>query len=294
MNISEKDEYAHTPSTHPLWRESHYFNFYDGKQDVGGFTTIAVMPNKGSFEAGMVIVKDGKLVYAHPLEGTLEGKWDGLCFGKLSYTPIKPLKSWKIEFEDEDVKIDLTFKGINPVFDYGDDLGFLTRVVGTRHYEHSGSVEGTLSLGNESIYFSGFGERDHSWGIRDWHGCRRWTWFTAQFGQDLAFNCWYAVVEDKEVLRGSVYDGEKNFPVKDIGIQTVFEEDGKTQKSMSFELTDSIGRTFKIDAKALIVIPVLRVSPGRTSLLNEAFSEFRCDTKRGFGVTEYLWTERCL
>lgn len=294
MNLTEKDEYAHTPSTHPLWRESHYFNFYDGKQNVGGFTTIAVLPNKGLVEAGIAIVRDKKLIYAHPFEGTLKRRWNKLCFDGMKFEPIKPLKIWKIEFEDEDVGIELTFKGINPVFDYGKTLGMLTRVIGTRHYEHSGSVEGTIIIGDEYIPFSGLGERDHSWGIRDWHGCRRWTWFSVQFDSNLAFNCWYVVIGDKEFLRGYVYDGEKNSPIKNIDIQTVFEDDGKTQKTMRFELNDSKGRTFPIDAKALIVVPVLRVFEGKTSLLNEAFSEFKHHSKRGYGITEYLWTERCL
>ena len=83
-------------------------------------------------------------------------------------------------------------------------------------------------------------------------------------------------------------------PIKDIDIQTLFEEDGKTQKSMRLVLTDLMDRTFFIDAKTLVVIPVLKVSPGHTTLLNEAFSEFKYDAKRGYGVTEYLWTERCL
>ena len=294
MSVTERDEYAHLPSAHPLWRESHYFNFYDCKQHIGGFTTIAVMPNQSSVEAGLVIVRDNRLIYAHPFERALDGKWDELCFGGLLYSPIEPMKTWKIEFEDKEVRMDLTYKSINPAFDYGEDLGVLKELVGTRHYEHSGNIEGTIAMGNELIQFSGFGERDHSWGIRDWHGCKRWVWFSVQFGMNLAFNSWYAVVEDKEYFRGYVYDGKKNLPLNNIDIQTVFEEDGKTQKSMRFELTDSIKRTFSIEAKALIVIPVLKVSPCHTTLLNEAISEFSYDSKTGFGVTEYLWTERCL
>lgn len=294
MNISKRDEYAHTPAAHSLWRESHYFNFYDHKQNIGGFTTIAVMPNKGQVEAGLVIVKDNMLIYAYPFEGTLEGKWDELCFGGISYEPIRPLDTWKIKLEDEGNKMDLTFKRINPVYDYGNDLGVLTTLVGTRHYEHSGTVNGTMTLEGHRISFSGFGERDHSWGVRNWHGCKRWVWFSVQFERELAFNGWYAVVEGKEFVRGFVYDGEKNLSIKDIQIHTEYEDDKKIQKSMRFVLTDSTKRTFSMDAEALIAIPIMRVSQGHTTLLNEAFSRFRYDNKTGFGITEYLWTEKCL
>ena len=294
MNIRKKDEFAHTPSDHPLWRESHYFNFYDKKQDVGGFTAIGVMPNKGMVEAGMVIVRDNKLIYAYPFEGTLEGGWDDLCFGGLSYKPIKPMSSWNIALEDEDVKIDLTFKKMNPIFDYGEGSEVLTKYIGTRHYEHSGKVKGTIAIGDEVINFSGFGERDHSWGIRDWHGCESWVWFSAQFGRELAFNGWYGVVKGKKYIRGYVFDGKDNYSIDDIEIQTNFEEDKKTQKSMRFELTDSEKRTYSVDAEALIVIPILKVSEGYSTLINEALSRFTFESKIGFGVTEYLWTERCL
>ncbi|UCF07809.1 MAG: hypothetical protein JSW28_09240 [Thermoplasmata archaeon] len=294
MSISEKDEYAHTPSSHPLWRESHYFNFYDPNQNIGGFTTIAVMPNKGLVETGMVLVRDNMLIYANPYEGALKGRWDDLNFGGLSYEVIKPMDIWKIRLEDEELELELTFKSINPAFDYGDDLGELEELVGTRHYEHSGTVRGTINLGDQRINFSGLGERDHSWGIRNWHGCRRWVWLSVQFGQNLALNCWYADVSGRKHVRGFVYNGKENSSVSSIDIRNEFEDDGKTQKEMSFKITDSRNRIFSIEAEALIVIPVLKVSPNLTTLINEGFTRFRCGDKTGFGITEYLWTDRCL
>ena len=59
-------------------------------------------------------------------------------------------------------------------------------------------------------------------------------------------------------------------------------------------MTDSEKRTYTIDAEVLIVIPILKVSEGYSTLINEALSRFMFESKIGSGVTEYLWTEKCL
>ena len=110
----------------------------------------------------------------------------------------------------------------------------------------------------------------------------------------LRQNGWHTEVENRKIVRGFVYDGKVNSPVIGIEIKTQFEDDEKTQKFMRFELTDSKDRRFTIDAEALTVIPVLKVSPGFTTLLNEAFSKFKYNSQIGYGITEYLWTEKCL
>ena len=58
--------------------------------------------------------------------------------------------------------IDLEWEAKGPVFDYP----MVTR------YEQSCLVTGEILIGNEAISFDGWGQRDHSWGVRDWWGDR--------------------------------------------------------------------------------------------------------------------------
>jgi hypothetical protein len=42
-------------------------------------------------------------------------------------------------------------------------------------------VHGTIDVGQERIELDGFGQRDHSWGVRDWWGME-WVWSALHLG----------------------------------------------------------------------------------------------------------------
>jgi len=54
-------------------------------------------------------------------------------------------------------------------------------------YEVPASVDGTIRLGDEHIRFSGYGERDHSWGERDWWNLS-WLWTAGRLHDGTAFH----------------------------------------------------------------------------------------------------------
>jgi hypothetical protein len=113
-------------------------------------------------------------------------------------------KRWRMEFdgtmprmvggEPVPVKVgfDLQFESLNPMFDYResvDEVGeAMSKDVAAEHLEQFGRATGTLTVGEESFGISGLGERDHSWGVRDWNAPKMWIWLTAQFSGSLAFN----------------------------------------------------------------------------------------------------------
>jgi hypothetical protein len=54
-------------------------------------------------------------------------------------------------------------------------------------YEIPCQVSGTIRLGNETLSVSGWGERDHSWGERDWWQIS-WLWSSGRLGDGTAFH----------------------------------------------------------------------------------------------------------
>jgi hypothetical protein len=50
---------------------------------------------------------------------------------------------------------------------------------GITRYEAPCIVHGEILVGDDKIDFDGFGQRDHSWGVRDWWAFP-WCWFSAR------------------------------------------------------------------------------------------------------------------
>ena len=55
------------------------------------------------------------------------------------------------------------------------DRGGLYPWIGTTRYEVSCNVHGEILVGDETIQLDGIGQRDHSWGVRDWWNLG-WVW----------------------------------------------------------------------------------------------------------------------
>jgi predicted secreted hydrolase len=74
------------------------------------------------------------------------------------------------------------------LFDQRPDVLQDALVAHAQHYEQAGRISGTIRIDNEMFNFSGHGQRDHSWGVRDTRVPTHWRWFSCQFGEDLCLN----------------------------------------------------------------------------------------------------------
>jgi hypothetical protein len=72
---------------------------------------------------------------------------------------------------------DLEWESIGPAYDY----------TGVTRYEVSCNVHGEILVGDERIAFDGPGQRDHSWGHRDWW-TYPWCWLAGRLGDGTAFH----------------------------------------------------------------------------------------------------------
>src|SRR6185436_18269186 len=94
-----------------------------------------------------------------------------------TWEPVDPLRSFRITTEGTgvaladpadafhgeqgsaiDVRLDLTWEGVAPCFPYA----------ATTRFEQSAWVSGEVVIGDERIEVRCPGQRDHSWGVRDW------------------------------------------------------------------------------------------------------------------------------
>ncbi len=201
--------------------------------------------------------------------------------------------------------LDLSFSGWSPCHDFKEtNLRFFAerfvsrgsklkdlravRKVASEHYEQVGDMVGTIALDGRTLAIRGSGHRDHSWGERDWKAPERWTWLTAQFGRDFAFNLSRVVIRSLDIFNGYVSRQGRNYALRRAHLETEFETDGTTQKRLRVRLQDASGWEADLEAEALTVVPLTLSEGEHQTRVNEAFASYRWAGREGLGIAEYL------
>ncbi|OZG27410.1 phosphotransferase [Williamsia sp. 1138] len=181
------DEFAHTPGDEQLWNESWYFDVADAEAGVGAYVRIGVTPNqKSSWYTAMicgpgrptVAVLDFDLPTPQDLSLSTENLQATHRFDEPLTTASVTLRGRGEAFDDPaailrgehgravEVRMDLQFTSAGDAYRY--------RV--TPRYEIPCLVTGTIAVDGEVISLQEVpGQRDHSWGVRDWWGMD-WVW----------------------------------------------------------------------------------------------------------------------
>ncbi|MFX1450000.1 MAG: hypothetical protein ACFFCM_04095 [Promethearchaeota archaeon] len=304
VDISEEDEYKHDfgefPENH---NESWYFNFIDRKNNVFLFTRWSMeMFDKKSTIMAMLIVDGYPNAYlVQPKIETMPDNWE--YDKKLQYYCIKPMKQWKVKYEDKKFKLDMTFDARFPVFNYlshEDPLESLEKygvdllkVAAQQHYEQGMKAKGTLLIKKtgETRNIDCLGHRDHSWGTRDWVTIDRWNWISAQF-EDKTINIARVEVLGKVIQTGFISTKDRNLHIKNVEVTTKTKEDGKTPVSSTFELTDETGNKTTLVSNTIKSIHLPLPSPKGLTEVFEQIVTFKYEGKEGDGISEYLISTR--
>lgn len=187
--VDPADEGRHPSEPGQLWNESWYFDFTTEDGSLGGYVRLGLYPALGVswFWACLVgedrplvavLDHDAPLPKAPGLELRGEGLWTSLnC--------ETPLDHWSIGLEAFGVALD------DPAEVYGGGRGERTALGldlewetvggtyaypgGVTRYEVPCRVHGDILVGPETLTIDGWGERDHSWGTRDWWAFP-WCW----------------------------------------------------------------------------------------------------------------------
>ncbi|HEX2401148.1 MAG TPA: phosphotransferase [Mycobacterium sp.] len=172
------DERAHDPTDEPLWNESWYFDFADRGQGVGGWIRLGLMPNeKTAWIIALLCGPDMPTVAAVDFHDT------GAI--ELSLEATEPLQTYTVSvrgtgqaYDDPaallrsdsgrpvELTMDLVWTTAGTPYQY--------RI--TPRYEIPCTVSGTITVDGREIPLRAVaGQRDHSWGVRDWWAMD-WVW----------------------------------------------------------------------------------------------------------------------
>jgi hypothetical protein len=293
----------HLAGEHKEWNESFYFNVYDLESNVCMFMRIGLKPNMDERSAFcFIMMPDGSMVGIKATTALCDG---ALEVNGLRFTMIDDEMRWRLSFDGtmytEDhggprpvrVHFNLEFEARNEVFDYRECVDGegerLSQQVASEHLEQFGRMFGSLQVGPDRYAINGLGERDHSWGVRDWNAPKKWVWLTAQFSDRAAFNLTKLYVEGGEVTAGFIHLDGRNIPLVKADIRTVLNPDGGPH-SLGLSLLDREGGRHEITAKVLrgVQMPHPSRDGKMLTVMHETLAEYHWNALTGYGIAEYL------
>jgi hypothetical protein len=170
---------VHQPGTDRLWGESWYFDYASVDGSVGGFVRVGDYPNLGRRWFWAYVIDGSRAVGCaldHPLTGSRDAPWQTTDPSlRLLVEPASDC--WHITAEGDGFGMDLTWREQAPGYVYAR---------GSR-LEQPGWAVGDVSVDGKPFPLDGPGQRDHSWGVRDWWRLG-WTWCAGWLSDGTRFH----------------------------------------------------------------------------------------------------------
>jgi hypothetical protein len=295
--LAVADEQLHAPGPELLWNESYYFDFAAPDGSVGGYVRLGLYPNWNRAWYWACVVRPGEPAVqvadngaGLPLAGRTEMRADSFTASQVISEPLRSAR----------VRLDATAAAIlEPAAAYSDDgatagpvplildlewttVGGVYPYKDLPRYEIPCRVSGTVRLAGEELAISGWGERDHSWGERDWWQVS-WLWSSGRLSDGTAFHGMQANIGFPIPWPSfRVTPGGELSHLNGFAAETVFGRDDFPEQSR-LQLAGE-----PMLAVPLRFAPVAMTSPdGRVSHFPRAMCRFTADD----GRTGYGWTE---
>jgi len=295
-----RDEGRHDPSADELWNESWYFDVAAPDGSWGMYARLGLYPNLKVAWYWAVVVRAGEpmlLVRDHELElprrGSLEVRGSGLW---ADTSCLEPHERWQLSFEGNAVALD------EPGDAYGDERGHRVPVAfemeweaaapvydypGVSRYEQSCAVHGEVLIGSSETRLvldtPVAGQRDHSWGVRDWWSFP-WVWTAGALDDGTRFHASRPEIDNVKYEPSYRVDADGAFhPAFEFEVTVTQGADGLPH--------DTAMRLAGLDLVAHPILPggvVLDAPDGRRGRLHRALCRFSsADGRRGYGWTEW-------
>ncbi|MGA2837046.1 MAG: hypothetical protein ABSF84_10660 [Acidimicrobiales bacterium] len=297
-SVEPADEGRHVPSDDPLWNESHYLDFVAHDGSVAGYARIGLYPNLGVTWWTAMVVGPGRplvasVAYDLPVPGApgLAVDAGGYAFAETVGVPLDTVHvAGTVPGELLDDPVDVYRGSPGRPTTLALDLTWSTDGVPyhydvTTRYEIPCLVGGTVSVGDTVLAVEGQGQRDHSWGVRDWWAFG-WCWFAGR-------------LDDGTRIHGT----DVRIPGQRVPLGYVQHPDGEVVTVTGLDITEVLGAEGLPSSAAVRIDPVglgLAVEPvefgpleltstdGRVSRFPRAMARFTAsDGRSGTGWIEW-------
>lgn len=188
LQPAPEDERAHPPTAEPLWSESWYADFADPAQGLGGWFRLGLVANqRTAWVHALLCGPDLPTVALVDTNVALpEDPWTVRTGAvEIGHCVVEPLHTYRVEVRGRGqaytdpsallrgeagtpVKVSMNLEWTT------DGTPYAYRV--TTRYEIPCTVSGTVTVDDATYRLDAVaGQRDHSWGVRDWWGMD-WMW----------------------------------------------------------------------------------------------------------------------
>lgn len=319
--LDPEDEYCHKPDAAQNYNESMYFNVFDPAQNIGGWFRIGNRVNEGHAEvSACVYLPDGRVGFMFNRPRIANN--DELNAGGMRVQVVEPFKRLRLTYDGKmllltnplemahpsrafknnplvDAKVDLDYRAVAPMYggrpvqQDGSDIPMdPEKSFAKAHYEQHIAGSGSFEIGGQRWEIDGFGLRDKSWGPRYWQNISWYRWLPMNFGADFGVMISLIGSADGQVRRsGMVLRNGEYVLIRDARIESEWDANWYQTKLRAWAETDE--REYVIEGRVTSMIPLRnrRKREDGTELvtrITEGMTEYRCDGKTGYGLSEYL------
>ncbi|MBU2644989.1 hypothetical protein KKI24_09800 [bacterium] len=322
IRLDPADEYMHPLEAARNFNESMYFNIFDASdKPLGGWFRIGNRPNEGYAEMTCCLyLPDGSVGFAFDRPKISNN--DALAAGGMRFQVIEPFKQLRVEYEGQvclmknphqmadpkqaftdnplvDCRVDIEYTGVSPMFggepvnDDGSPIEQKASEAFARgHYEQHIGGKGSFHVDGREYKISGYGLRDHSWGPRYWQNIYWYRWLPMNFGPDFAMMVSIITQPDGTRRKGGMVLRDNEYvDVQDVTIDTVWDSNDFQKELVAHVKTAE--REYRVEGRVLSLIPLRnrrKTSDGEglVTRITEGMTEYRCDDRIGYGMSEYL------
>jgi hypothetical protein len=219
LRPTSKDELPHPAGTELLWSESWYLDAVSDDGSIGVYSRIGNTANRDGAEYMMAIVRPGlpPIIVNNATISNLSLSMASQTVRTDEFSVVQNIRRPMVEvhstfagtarqYADEAA----VFRGdVGAPLDVTFDLTWRTSAVPyqwriTSRYEVPCAVEGSIVIDGDEIAFSGVGQRDHSWGERDWWA-QEWMW--CAFHLEDGTHMHAAMIGGRDLALGYVQQG---------------------------------------------------------------------------------------
>jgi hypothetical protein len=293
-----QEEAPHPQGVEPLWNESWYFDAVNDGGDVGVYVRLGNVPNQGTGVYSVAVVRPGLPTVMVTDYACPPPELSAACQVvtgddyRASQECVHPLRVFRVQFDGvaqqyTDDAAPLRDEAGDPVpvsFDLRwctDGVPYMWRP--STRYEIPCRVEGTITIDATEFEFAGPGQRDHSWGSRDWWA-NDWMWTAFHLNDGTRVHA----VTLPDLPGVAIGYQQKNGQVTEITTGSSTAE--PTEEGLTHRAQLSLGtEPLLVDVKPLGFGPLRMAAPdGRVAFFPRAMATFHCtDGRDGVGWIEW-------
>lgn len=308
LRPNPEDEQTHLPGPERDWNESWYFDFVDEARGLAGWVRLGVTPNKRGNWYLMALTRGGQPTVivsdfrAPAPDASLRLKTDNI---EATHEVQEPLRKFRITLKASgqayekaadslqmkqglptEVELDLLYET--------DGIPYKYRL--TTRYEMPCKVTGTVKVDDRSpLGITAVpGQRDHSYGVRDWWGMD-WVWSAIHLeGGQRLHATELRLFHAPSMSMGYVQQHDSVWEIATVLSQEKLDDDGLVDESNMTISAHDFKEDISIHVSPMDHTPLKFLSEdGRSSSFDRAWVKVRlADGRNGVGWFEWNRNER--